>query len=91
MTKRAPHRMCLQQCGHCETFHYPPVPRCPCCLQEALFWKPLSGKGTIFSRAVFHRSYLPAYQAPYHVIAVRLTEGPSWCPTCRARLRQVPG
>jgi uncharacterized OB-fold protein len=69
-------RMCLQQCRHCDAVHYPPVPRCPRCLREELAWKPLTGSGTIMSWAVFHRSYLPAYPAPYNVIAVRLAEGP---------------
>lgn len=69
-------RMCLQQCQHCYEVHYPPVPRCPRCLREELTWEPLKGAGVIVSWAVFHRSYLPAYAAPYNVIAVRLIEGP---------------
>ena len=34
------------------------------------------GQGTILSWEIFHRQYLPAYPAPYNVIAVRLAEGP---------------
>jgi len=30
----------------------------------------------IISWAIFHKQYLPAYPAPYNVIAVRLQEGP---------------
>ena len=30
----------------------------------------------IISWTIFHKQYLPAYPAPYNVIAVRLQEGP---------------
>jgi uncharacterized protein len=36
----------------------------------------LSGRGSIISWVVLHKSYLDAYPAPYNVIAVRLAEGP---------------
>ena len=36
----------------------------------------LSGDATILSWEIFHRQYLPAYPAPYNIIAVRLAEGP---------------
>jgi uncharacterized OB-fold protein len=68
--------MRLQSCSDCRTFRYPPGPGCPNCLSSECEWKPLSGEGTIVSWAVFHRQYLPAYPAPYNVIAVRLAEGP---------------
>jgi uncharacterized OB-fold protein len=68
--------MKLQRCKACGAFRYPPGPVCPECLAEELEWTALSGQGTIASWAIFHRTYLPAYPAPYNVIAVRLAEGP---------------
>jgi uncharacterized OB-fold protein len=49
---------------------------CTHCGCADLHWKPVSGAGTIISWVVFHKTYLPAYPAPYNVIAVRLAEGP---------------
>ena len=69
-------RMELQQCQDCRAFCYPPGPGCPECLSRNLRWTPLSGRATIVSWAVFHKQYIPAYPAPYNVLAVRLDEGP---------------
>lgn len=68
--------MALQRCDGCGAFRHPPGPACPACLSPSSHWAPVSGEGTILSWAVFHRQYLPAYPAPYNVIAVRLREGP---------------
>ncbi|UFN48426.1 OB-fold domain-containing protein [Roseomonas sp. OT10] len=69
-------RMQLQRCRHCGTWQYPPGPACSACLSEELEWSAISGKGSILSWVIFHRQYLPAYPAPYNVIAVQLDEGP---------------
>lgn len=68
--------MALQSCTSCNQWQYPPAPACTHCGGEALEWKPISGRGTLLSWVVFHKTYLPAYPAPYNVIAVRLEEGP---------------
>lgn len=68
--------MRLQRCTHCAAFRYPPSPVCAVCLSDGTAWVPVSGRATIMSWVVFHRGYLPAYPAPYNVIAVRLEEGP---------------
>lgn len=65
----------LQHCACCGTVLYPPAPVCPHCLSSELEWKPVSGRGTVLSWVVFHKTYLDAYPAPYNVIAVRLDEG----------------
>jgi uncharacterized OB-fold protein len=70
------HRFSLQRCGSCGTFRYPPGPLCAECLSEEAEWVPAQGGGEILSWVIFHRQYLPAYPAPYNVIAVRLDEGP---------------
>ncbi len=66
----------LQCCRQCGSWQYPPGPGCPECLSVDLGWKALSGQGKIISWTVYERHYLPAYPAPYNVIAVQLAEGP---------------
>lgn len=72
----AERKMCLQKCRKCGTFRYPAGPACPACVGFDYDWEPVSGKGTVLSWVTYHRQYLPAYPAPYQVIAVRLDEGP---------------
>jgi uncharacterized protein len=68
--------MRLQRCRRCGAWQYLPGPGCPSCLATDLEWHEVSGGARIVSWVVFHRRYLPAYPAPYNVIAVRLDEGP---------------
>lgn len=70
-------RMHLQCCGECSAWRYPPGPVCHVCLSPEAAWKPVSGNGEVLSWVVFHKQYLPAYPAPYNVVAVRLDEGPT--------------
>jgi uncharacterized OB-fold protein len=69
--------MHLQCCRECATWRYPPGPACQACLSPEYDWKAVSGEGELLSWVVFHKQYLPAYPAPYNVIAVRLDEGPT--------------
>ncbi len=69
-------KMTLQKCCSCASFRYPPGPTCGECLSMQYEWTTIKGGGEIWSWVVFHRSYLPAYPAPYNVIAVKLEEGP---------------
>ncbi len=70
-------RLHLQCCSACSTWRYPPGPVCQECLSPECEWKPVSGGGELLSWIIFHKQYLPAYPAPYTVIAVRLDEGPT--------------
>ena len=70
-------RMHLQCCAECGTWRYPPGPVCQACLSPQSDWKPVAGGGELLSWVTFHKQYLPAYPAPYNVIAVRLDEGPT--------------
>ena len=73
----AQRRMLLQRCTGCGAYRYPPAPSCASCLAPAHEWVEIAGSGKIVSWAIFHRQYLPAYPAPYNVIAVQLAEGPT--------------
>ena len=68
--------MRLQCCSRCSAFRYPPGPVCQECLSPDYAWKAVSGKGELLSWIMFRKQYLPAYPAPYNVIAVKLEEGP---------------
>jgi uncharacterized protein len=70
-------RLRLQCCRACGAWRYPPGPTCHECLAPDCDWKPVSGDGELLSWIVFRKQYLPAYPAPYNVIAVRLDEGPT--------------
>jgi uncharacterized OB-fold protein len=56
----------------------PPSKLCPGCLSDAFTWKPVSGRGTLFSYVIFHRPYHPGFKGelPYNVSLVELEEGP---------------
>jgi uncharacterized OB-fold protein len=71
------HRLELQSCdnGH---LRFIPTEICPACGSEQWSWKPVSGRGTIYSYTVVHRGPTPAYQAdaPYIIVHIELEEGP---------------
>ncbi len=52
---------------------------CPYCHSTEREWKPVSGKGTLWSFVVPHPPLLPAYSeiAPYNVIVVELEDHPT--------------
>ncbi|OGK94068.1 MAG: hypothetical protein A2X50_03540 [Candidatus Rokubacteria bacterium GWF2_70_14] len=72
------HELRLQRCGACGRFWHPPGPVCPDCLSERFDWTPVSGRGTVSSFVVFHKTYFPAFAdaIPYAVVQVELEEGP---------------
>ena len=69
----------VQTCADCGRRRMPPRPMCSACRSVKLEWKPLSGRGRIWSYVVPHPPLLPAYQAlaPYNVVVVELEEDPS--------------
>jgi uncharacterized protein len=68
----------LQRCQRCGYVRWPSAEICPECLSPDVSWNSLSGLGTIWSYAVYHRSFQPeiAHRIPYTVAVVRLEEGP---------------
>lgn len=69
----------VQACGACRRLRFPPRPMCPRCRSTERAWRPVSGRGTVWSFVVPHPPLLPAYQAlaPYNVIVVALEEDPA--------------
>ncbi|MDG2004037.1 MAG: OB-fold domain-containing protein [Novosphingobium sp.] len=71
-------RMAMQTCSQCDYVRWPAAIACPECLNEGGVWTPLSGRGTIWSLAVYEQALHPAFEkwCPYSVALVRLEEGP---------------
>ncbi len=65
----------LQRCDGCSAVYFPPRPFCPSCSSKAVSVFPASGKATLYSYVINHRSH-PAIDAPYSIAVVTLAEGP---------------
>lgn len=67
----------VTRCGGCGLPAFPLPRTCPSCgARDAAEWFTASGRGTLWSFAVFRRTYLPEHPAPYAVLVVELAEGP---------------
>jgi uncharacterized OB-fold protein len=68
----------LQECCTCGYIRYPRAAYCPECLSTDAVIRSVSGQGTIWSFAVYHRAYDDAFAdaVPYAVALVELDEGP---------------
>jgi uncharacterized OB-fold protein len=68
----------MPRCGGCGLVFFPPAALCPRCLSEKREWIKLSGRGKVFSYAVFHHAFYPAYSedVPYNTAIIELSEGP---------------
>ncbi|MFZ3118156.1 MAG: OB-fold domain-containing protein [Variovorax sp.] len=66
----------LQACRACGLLRHPPTSACPWCTCREVEWKPVSGKGTIYSYTIVHHAIQPAFAArvPYSVVLVELDE-----------------
>jgi uncharacterized OB-fold protein len=69
----------IQVCGSCGRLRFPPRPMCPHCQSTETGWRPMSGRGRIWSYVVPHPPLLPEFSelAPYNVILVQLDEDPT--------------
>jgi uncharacterized protein len=74
----------LRRCQACGTFMSPtggigtPLrPRCLTCFSAELAWTPASGRATLYSFALMHQVYDPAFadEVPYNIAVVELDEG----------------
>jgi uncharacterized OB-fold protein len=72
------HELLIQTCDHCGQAIFPPAPICPRCRSVTLTYVPVSGRGSIWTWTVFHKSYFKGFGAevPYAVTIVELEEGP---------------
>ncbi|MFQ5666119.1 MAG: Zn-ribbon domain-containing OB-fold protein [Candidatus Binatia bacterium] len=70
--------LCFQQCATCGYRWLPASVLCPRCWAADTQWVQSGGSGTVFSYAVYHRAYHPAFKPllPYAAAVVELSEGP---------------
>ncbi len=71
-------RIAMQQCPSCGYVRWPAARSCPECLALGGDWTNLSGRGQIWSFAVYEKPLDPAFAdlVPYAVALIRLDEGP---------------
>jgi len=67
-----------QRCTGCAHRWLPASVVCPRCWSESPRWIRARGDATVFSYAVYHRAYHPAFKSlvPYVVAVIELGEGP---------------
>jgi uncharacterized OB-fold protein len=67
----------IQRCRACGHWRWTPKLACPHCWSEDAEWAEASGRGTVYSYTVVHRSVDPAqFPSPYVLAIVQLEEGP---------------
>ncbi|HUJ65502.1 MAG TPA: OB-fold domain-containing protein [Acidimicrobiales bacterium] len=71
------HQLVVQRCSSCGRFRHYPQHLCPYCLDDGWTWAPVRGTGSVYSYAVTHRAFHPAWtdRVPYAVVTVTLDEG----------------
>jgi uncharacterized OB-fold protein len=74
----ADRRLAMQRCEACSYVRWPPEPVCPECLTPGGRWLELSGRGSLWSVAVYEHPFHPSLRAsvPYACALVELDEGP---------------
>ncbi len=72
------HEIRIQKCGGCGNWRWPPAFLCPHCLSPETNWIRASGRGTVYSYAVYRVAFDPAFKEdlPYVVALIALEEGP---------------
>ncbi|MGH2628008.1 MAG: Zn-ribbon domain-containing OB-fold protein, partial [Anaerolineales bacterium] len=72
------HELWLPFCRACEAFYFYPRDFCPTCFSWDIEWRKTSGRGRVYTYAIQHRAYHPAWQdeLPYVTALVQLDEGP---------------
>ena len=69
-------RFTTTKCPKCGYIAFPPGVICPRCWSDRLAVRGVSGEGSVFSFAIYRRSYHPALPEPYTVALIQLREGP---------------
>jgi uncharacterized protein len=68
----------ITHCDACDEYVWYPQPQCPRC-NGPLTWKPVTGRGSLFSWATVRRAFLPAFadRVPFVTALVALEEDPA--------------
>jgi uncharacterized protein len=71
----AEHRLWIQRCAGCGTLRFPWLPGCAACGSPEWGTVEASGAGTVYSYVVMHHPPFPAFDPPYAVGLIELSEG----------------
>jgi uncharacterized OB-fold protein len=66
------HRLVVQTCVACGAVQYPPDVRCRVCAADSFEFRDVPRKATLYSFAVFERSFVSSFEPPYVVALVEL-------------------
>ncbi|MDT7842562.1 bifunctional MaoC family dehydratase N-terminal/OB-fold nucleic acid binding domain-containing protein [Streptomyces justiciae] len=69
------HRLLIQRCTACSTLRHPWLPGCATCGHPEWDTVEASGTGEVYSYVVMHHPPFPAFDPPYAVALIELTEG----------------
>lgn len=71
------HQLLFQRCRDCGTFQHYPRGVCASCWSGDLEWQPSSGRGTVYTFTVTHRTQARGFrdELPYILAWVELEEG----------------
>lgn len=67
----------VPRCTACGLRFFTPEPICPSCWSPDWRYEPCSGRGTVYSVTVVHRSPGPGFTVPFALAVVDLAEGPA--------------
>ena len=72
------HQLRFQKCRNCGLVRWPPSIICPMCYSHDTEWIVASGKGKVYTFAVYHQAYYEAFEndLPYVAAVVELEGGP---------------
>jgi uncharacterized OB-fold protein len=68
------HRLVVQHCDACGRDQYPPDLICRHCQSDRLTFQDASGRGSVYSFAVYVRSFMAGFEAPYVLALVDLED-----------------
>ena len=71
------HELVVQRCRGCGAYRFPARDICSRCLAREGEWTRVSGRGSVFSRAVMHQVYHPGFASEVHygLVVIELEEG----------------
>ncbi len=66
----------MQHCTACDLLRYPTTTACPWCSAPEYDWRPVSGKGVVYSYSEVHHAIQPVFRQflPYMILLVELDE-----------------
>ena len=72
------HELRFQKCNSCGLIRWPSSIICPECYSDSAEWIKASGRGSVYTYAVFHQAYHPGFEneLPYITAVIALEEGP---------------